>query len=91
MKAPYRLPLTPLPLAAAARGAVALAVPLLAGVVTGQVALAVLAGIGALWGSARTVTTPTGSGCCGWAARAAAPPSACSPGSSRCAPGVRAR
>ncbi|MET9147035.1 FUSC family protein [Streptomyces sp. NPDC004042] len=50
MKAPYRLPFTPLPLAAAARGAVALAVPLLAGVATGQVALAVLAGIGALWG-----------------------------------------
>ncbi|MEU6478641.1 FUSC family protein [Streptomyces sp. NPDC047017] len=50
MKAVRGLPLTPVPLAAAARGAAALAVPLLVGVGTGHVLPAVLAGIGALWG-----------------------------------------
>ncbi|CAL9334825.1 hypothetical protein SUDANB6_00145 [Streptomyces sp. enrichment culture] len=41
---------TPVPLAAAARGAVALAVPLLVGVWTATPIPAVIAGIGALWG-----------------------------------------
>ncbi|MEU5085338.1 FUSC family protein [Streptomyces sp. NPDC021356] len=50
MKASRRVPFTPLPLAAAARGAVALAVPLLVGVATGRITPAVIAGIGALWG-----------------------------------------
>ncbi|WP_030183476.1 FUSC family protein [Streptomyces sp. NRRL S-813] len=50
MKASRGAPLTPVPLAAAARGAVALAVPLLVGVWTGAVIPAVIAGIGALWG-----------------------------------------
>ncbi|CAM5603259.1 hypothetical protein SPURM210S_05647 [Streptomyces purpurascens] len=39
-----------LPWAAAARGAVALALPLLAGLATGSVVLSVIAAIGALWG-----------------------------------------
>ncbi|MDF3299093.1 FUSC family protein [Streptomyces tropicalis] len=50
--------LAPLPLAAAARGAVALAAPLLAGVVTGHVAPAVLAAIGALWGVSQDGADP---------------------------------
>ncbi|MEW2294217.1 FUSC family protein [Streptomyces sp. NPDC006743] len=50
MKASRRVPLTPLPVSAAARGAVALALPLLAGVASGHVVPAVLAAIGALWG-----------------------------------------
>ncbi|MER6983939.1 FUSC family protein, partial [Streptomyces carpinensis] len=50
MKASPVVPLAPGPLAAAVRGAVALAVPLLVGVRTGAVVPAVIAGIGALWG-----------------------------------------
>ncbi|MFQ6142429.1 FUSC family protein [Streptomyces seoulensis] len=49
MQASRGVRLTPVPLAAAARGAVALAVPLLVGVRTGALTPAVLAGIGALW------------------------------------------
>ncbi|WP_037855152.1 FUSC family protein [Streptomyces sp. NRRL S-340] len=58
MKASRRVPLTPLPVAAAARGAVALALPLLVGVTTGHVVPAVLAGIGALWGVSQDGADP---------------------------------
>ncbi|GAA2424211.1 FUSC family protein [Streptomyces glaucus] len=50
MKALRGFPPAPVPLAAAARGAVALAVPLLVGVWTATPVPAVIAGIGALWG-----------------------------------------
>jgi uncharacterized membrane protein YccC len=52
------VPLTPVPLAAAARGAVALAVPLLVGVGTGAVTPAVIAAIGALWGVSQDGSDP---------------------------------
>ncbi|MET8246354.1 FUSC family protein [Streptomyces sp. NPDC005202] len=52
------IPLTPLPLAAAARGAVALALPLLVGVRTGAVIPSVMAGIGALWGVSQDGSDP---------------------------------
>ncbi|MFJ8196758.1 FUSC family protein [Streptomyces sp. NPDC096152] len=47
-----------LPLAAAARGAVALAVPLLVGMLTGAVVPSVLAAIGALWGVSQDGADP---------------------------------
>ncbi|MEU7057019.1 FUSC family protein [Streptomyces sp. NPDC046197] len=53
-----RTPLTPLPLAAAARGAAALALPLLVGVRTGAVVPAVIAAIGALWGVSQDGSDP---------------------------------
>ncbi|MFI2646008.1 FUSC family protein [Streptomyces sp. NPDC018610] len=58
MKASRGVRLTPVPLAAAARGAVALALPLLVGVWTGSVVPAVLAGIGALWGVGQDGSDP---------------------------------
>ncbi|MEW5354573.1 FUSC family protein [Streptomyces sp. 16-176A] len=58
MRATRGVRLTPVPLAAAARGAVALAVPLLIGVLTGAVVPAVLAGIGALWGVGQDGSDP---------------------------------
>jgi hypothetical protein len=65
MKAPHRLkkaahgfPPAPVPLAAAARGAVALALPLLLGVWSGAVVPAVIAGIGALWGVSQDGADP---------------------------------
>ncbi|MBY8868871.1 FUSC family protein [Streptomyces sennicomposti] len=58
MQATRGVRLTPVPLAAAARGAVALAVPLLIGVLTGAVVPAVLAGIGALWGVGQDGSDP---------------------------------
>ncbi|MGA5898605.1 FUSC family protein [Streptomyces venetus] len=47
-----------LPLAAAARGAVALALPLLVGLVTGWVVPSVIAAIGALWGVSQDGSDP---------------------------------
>ncbi|MFL4952527.1 FUSC family protein [Streptomyces sp. MMS24-I31] len=58
MKAARGLAFTPVPLAAAARGAVALALPILAGVWTGAVIPAVIAGIGALWGVSQDGSDP---------------------------------
>ncbi|WP_439941660.1 FUSC family protein [Streptomyces sp. BBFR115] len=58
MQATRGVRLTPVPLAAAARGAVALVVPLLIGVLTGAVVPAVLAGIGALWGVGQDGSDP---------------------------------
>ncbi|MGW4317781.1 FUSC family protein [Streptomyces sp. NPDC004684] len=58
MQATRGVRLTPVPLAAAARGAVALAAPLLIGVLTGAVVPAVLAGIGALWGVGQDGSDP---------------------------------
>ncbi|MFF8596913.1 FUSC family protein [Streptomyces sp. NPDC015220] len=58
MKASRGATLTPVPLAAALRGAVALAVPLLVGVWTGSVIPAVIAGIGALWGVSQDGSDP---------------------------------
>ncbi|MET9761350.1 FUSC family protein [Streptomyces sp. NPDC006372] len=52
-----RLPAS-LPLAAAARGAVALALPLLVGLVTGYVVPSVIAAIGALWGVSQDGSDP---------------------------------
>ncbi|MFD7994167.1 FUSC family protein [Streptomyces mexicanus] len=57
-KAAHGFPPAPVPLAAAARGAVALALPLLLGVWTGAVVPAVIAGIGALWGVSQDGADP---------------------------------
>ncbi|WP_435642294.1 FUSC family protein [Streptomyces sp. H49] len=57
-KTPPGIALTPVPLAAAVRGAVALAVPLLVGVWTGALVPAVIAGIGALWGVSQDGSDP---------------------------------
>ncbi|WP_037677401.1 FUSC family protein [Streptomyces griseus] len=53
-----RLPWRRLPLAAAARGAVALALPLLVGQLTGWVVPSVIAAIGALWGVSQDGSDP---------------------------------